>query len=164
MGSFLRETEKHPHQSRILKWKQLNPEHTVHLLVSKSMIDHATYDELQTFCESNNIVLKNIDTLLMSEKVCAWVQSLISSPQPNFGALSDILRFYVLNQVGGWYFDTDVETLNDAYLPRNLHTHLGFALNLRYDEDNPFYYSPDILVSCPQSPFLLKSIEICGLL
>ena len=160
MGSFLRETEKFPHQSRILQWTRLNPEHTLHLWVSNSMIDSATYEEFQTFCESNGIVLNNIDTLLMNEKVCDWVKRLMNDPHPNFGALSDIIRLYVLNQMGGWYFDTDVETVGDASLPCNLRTHFGFALNLRYDEESPFYYSPDILVSCPQSSFLLKSIEI----
>lgn len=161
MGSFLRETETHPHQSRILQWKRLNPEHTLHLWVSNSMIDSATYEEFQAFCKSNGIVLNNIDTLLMNEKVCDWVKLLMNDPHPNFGALSDIIRLYVLNQMGGWYFDTDVETEENASLPCNLHTHFGFALNLKSDEDSQFYYySPDILVSCPQSSFLLKSIEI----
>lgn len=138
LGSMLRETENYPHQSRLRAWKNANPNHMMRLWFSRTALSSnpVAYQELQEFCADTGILPGDIDALLMKKHVRDFIVQCMQNDSPNWGAVSDLIRFYILRE-GGWYFDTDIvltskETGEIASLPHdNFHLPFGFALNLR---------------------------------
>lgn len=151
------------HRIRLQEWQHLNPQHTIHLWTSLQMNGKENYDDIVRFCHENTpfIQVHNVDDeLSISPIVCEWLKNASiqqTSSRPNYAALSDIYRFYILNQLGGWYFDTDIEPW--APLPINLGTIHGFALDINFDTSS-FRYSPGILCTIPNSLFTQMGIQL----
>ncbi|OGV31215.1 MAG: hypothetical protein A3E88_04805 [Legionellales bacterium RIFCSPHIGHO2_12_FULL_35_11] len=136
LGSMLRNTEHFPHQSRIINWRILNPNHEIKLWFSKTALltNPEAYQELQEYCINNGIIPSDIDTLPMKKHVCDFIVKCIQHDSPNWAAISDLLRFYILRN-GSWYFDTDIiltdsKTNELTRLPDDLRLPFDFALNL----------------------------------
>lgn len=132
LGSFLRETADHPHQSRLLAWKLNNPRHTIHLWFSRAALlsKPEDYQALHQFCIDTGIIPGDIDSLPMKKHVRDFIVRCMQHDSPNWGALSDLLRFYVL-KAGGFYFDTDIITSQATSELYDLDLPFGFALHLR---------------------------------
>jgi len=165
LGSMLRNTERFSHQSRLIDWRLTNPEYIINLWYSTTALANnpTASVELQYFCKDNGIILKDIDSLTMKKHVCDFIVRCINSDTPNWAAISDIVRFYILRN-GGWYFDTDIVLLNKqtnelAPLPDNSLLPFGFGLNLIIPPAR-FYYSPDMISTAKDSKFIAKCIEI----
>ena len=156
-GSFLRDS----HQERIIQFKRINPNYSVNLWIYPNLIDSVVYDKFTSFCSQHNITLLDAGALLhplMDERILSWLLSLIAYKNPNYGAITDIYRLYVLKAVGGWYFDTDVTPL--LPLPINLSLTYGFAVNAKDDGDIINSVVPSVIVSSSSSPFIDCAIKI----
>lgn len=156
LGSFLRTM----HQSRILEWKRMNPEHEITLWIDKQLIDHETYQQFKVFCDNHSISLKEVATLhyLMDESVRQWLTRLLAEEIKNYGAISDLYRIYLIKEAGGWYFDTDVIPL--LPLPINLILNYGFAINATDDGNEVNFISPSIIVTSVKNSFLDAAFNI----
>lgn len=151
------------HRVRLQEWQHLNPQHTIHLWTSFSINSKESNDDIVRFCHENTpfIQVHNVDNeLSMNPMVREWLEHASiqqTSSRPNYAALSDIYRFYILNQFGGWYFDTDIEPW--APLPVDLETIHGVALDINFDTPS-FRYSPGILCTIPNSLFTQMGIQL----
>lgn len=156
MGSFLRAA----HQDRIIQWQHLNPHHQVILWINRQMIDEIIFQKFHTFCVAHNILLCDLKEIhsSMAKTTASWIEELCTNEHRNYGAISDLYRFYVLKELGGWYFDTDVSPLHP--LPRDLLLNYGFAVNLEHDTKKVMNTTPAVLVSNKNSLFLTVCIEI----
>jgi hypothetical protein len=132
LGSMLRGTDIHPHQARLSEWKQNNPKHMVQLWFSRTAISSKpdAYQELHNFCLDVGIISGDIDELSMKKPVRDFIVRCMQHQSPNWGAISDLLRFYILKK-GGYYFDTDIITLNETSELDHLNLPFGFALHLK---------------------------------
>ncbi len=154
LGSFLSEE----HQQRISTWRDLNPDYSIYLWISKTKISENEYNIFNAFCTEKNLILNDVDHInSISPVVNQWLKAKLKLPFPNYGALSDIYRFYIL-QRGGWYFDCDVTPIKA--LPLNLETQYGFALNANLVPGGGVAVTPDQLAVAPWTQFISMSIKI----
>ena len=154
LGSFLSEE----HQQRISTWRDLNPGYSIYLWISKTKISQNEYDIFNAFCTERNLILSDVDHInTISPEVNQWLKARLKRPFPNYGALSDIYRFYIL-QRGGWYFDCDVTPIKA--LPLNMETLYGFALNANLVPGGGVAVTPDQLAVAPWTQFISMSIKI----
>lgn len=162
LGGFLQQK----HQDRIKKWQRLNPEYTVCLWVNKNILSEAETERFLNFCQTNKITLHDTIELYsnMDVEVGLWLNYCLTLHPRNYGVLSDVYRFYILNQFGGWYFDTDIEP--KLPLPTHIKLAYGFAINgaSTYRSDLYSYvyeyFRPDIIVGCKNNIFLQQAINI----
>lgn len=167
LGSVLRETAAHPHQSRLREWKLNNPRHTIHLWFSRSALlsKPEAYQALHHFCVDTGIIPGDIDSLPMKKHVRDFIVRCMQHDSPNWGALSDLLRFYVL-KAGGFYFDTDIITSEETSELYDLDLPFGFALHLRAPTMTSFALSGlndsdfEVLKTCGISDELLNGATI----
>ena len=148
------------HQSRLLHWKTLNPSYAIHLWVSREMIDDKNLSSTSIFCQTHDIILHDVNELdrMIDVEVRLWINYCLSYSPRNYGALSDIYRFYVLNYLGGWYFDTDI--IPKLPLPEQVKLTYGFAVNSGVQNNTMTFFVPNILVSVKNSVFLFQAIKV----
>jgi hypothetical protein len=98
----------------VLAWKEKNPSFNVWLWVDKRSVSSEevwkkSLEDYQGMI-SNNIRIKDVENVEDDEMILTdeFSRYEIDRLRPNYGASSDLLRYEILFQYGGAYFDSDV--------------------------------------------------------
>ena len=146
-----------PHQDNLKRWRTVNQNFAINIWIKGDILSPADCREFKQFCLLNNLILRDVTELTdISPNVLRFLNSSFEYTNPNYGALSDIYRFYILRD-GGWYFDTDVSPVNS--LPLDLLTQYGFLINCDLRHGGVFV-SPDQIAVSPKSMFAKMNIKV----
>ncbi len=93
-----------------------------------------------------NVDVKDFETLDIPPSVV----ELLKKFDDNWGAISDVIRFYILRKHGGCYVDTDVVPFNFRSIFANINPTLKFMFNCTLSEDGKKmqYLNQDVVASC----------------
>ncbi len=102
IGSPLREKDI----KALSRWKKLNPDNEICVWI-ESQYDAVVRKQLAGI----DVTIAHLSTLKIPDTVKNSIDKFIkkfANLPPNPAAASDIFRFYILDQIGGWYFDFDI--------------------------------------------------------
>lgn len=100
-------------RQNIINWKSSYRQREVVVWVDREELS----EEMITWCQENKVRMINIFQSLPDDFWCGLKDPLVfqfTKVQPNYGEVSDILRYTLLYQFGGMYLDTD-STINYIY-------------------------------------------------
>lgn len=156
LGSTLRDW----HVERIKIWEAMNPTYKINLWVDSA---HKIAIEKQIL--GSAIVIHDISSVKLSESLSNWMKALVQVREdciPNYAALSDIFRLRILNDIGGWYVDTDVEPFSIDTI--SVHKQLSFHVQAQRVEDHETSLSPSVIASIPSSVLTQQALSFLELL
>lgn len=156
LGSTLRDW----HVERIKIWEAMNPTYKVNLWVDSA---HKVAIEEQIL--GSSIVVHDISSVKLSENLSNWMKALVQVKEdyiPNYAALSDIFRLSILNDIGGWYVDTDIEPFSIDTI--SVHKQLNFHVHAQRIEDHETSLSPAVIASIPSSILTQQALRFLELL
>lgn len=150
-------SELNPEQIKnIQQWKKLNPSLAINIVVDEKFEQGIRQQLLKI--DLANVVVKQRKN---PEKLDSFIQKLVEpndNLSPNYGAVSDILRFYLLKEMGGWYSDLDVTPVELQRIGV-----FNFCVNgATNPNDNKMLgkLTPDVIGSRRDHPLLLNAIAI----
>ena len=144
------------HVERVLLWKKLNPEYTVCVW---------TNDEFKSAIEgqfkNQNIQIKNLAELIISADIANFIKKLIAAADnksfPNYAAASDVYRFHILHELGGWYTDTD--NFPTFLGTKSLNPVLKFHFNVSSCGYFEYCLNPSVIASFSKSVLTENALE-----
>lgn len=141
----------------IQEWQDKNPDFQIWLWIDKATTSSQVFKNYKQECPW--ITLKDItEEKMVDEFIRYEIDRLI----PNYGASSDLLRYKILYQFGGAYFDTDVisgkKSLNqlECFNPNFTEEFLLIDPNSQNSE----IPGNDTFICSPQHPIIGKMVEI----
>ena len=152
LGSIVRSH----HIERIKEWKKTNPAATVTLWV-----DAEFQAEINKQFPDAQITIKSVTLLQVPEPLANWIHALTEARDdesvPNFAAASDIYRFLILNDFGGWYVDTDIFPFEVSAIKIN--QQFQFHIFATRKDKNLNELSPCVIASKPKSILTLQALK-----
>ena len=157
IGSMLRPS----HQKKIQQWQDKNINFTLTIWYDEKRISENEKQEMVNFCHKNGLMLKDIQALKNeeTETLFEWIEEIYSCSNigdaytNNYGVVSDIVRYPIISQYGGWYFDTDILPVELAVMK----PYLGFYIKI--DHADFTGYTPAIFAAIKNSSYCSKTIE-----
>ncbi len=145
------------HFKRINEWHQLNPKHTLYIWVEAKFFEY-----VKSQFKFTKSKIKNIETLNTSPSLKRWINKLIlprnDKLPPNYAAASDAYRFRVLmDNGGGWYFDTDMRPFN--LNTKQVDDTYGFLINAYWSEGKFYNSCPNAIAAFPNNYFIKNAIQ-----
>ena len=144
--------------NRIRVWAAKHPCFNVYLWIDRATTSTETlaqYNSRYHFDEISNITLKDITEERVVDEFSRYH---LDKLMPNYGASSDLLRYRILCEFGGAYFDSDVETSDEKY-PLNydglFDSPEKSILRLTHYTQHHYALGNDALICTPQHPFML---------